>query len=180
VVAALLISSSACQACHLRQVEPPRLTAATLPGSQLREDNAAIRARLGTEESAVDALEATTDPEQQRAIIHRLIVFFSVYVVERQRWEQDGLFDLVDLYVGGRVRFTQSLREEHQILRGWVAELEQAARTLPPQAAAVARTARAILTLKRVHLEVEDRLLFPILERARAGRTMGRADPGPG
>jgi hypothetical protein len=161
--------------CHLGKAPSTTLTSASIAPTRLRTEHAELARRLVAEEGIIDGLAASTDATEQRLLMNRIVVFFTVYVVEQGRAEEAEIFDPVDEHVGGSVRFTASLREAQATMARTVVELEQIAGSLHPDVARFVRQARDVIAQKRIQLEVEDRLVLPIFDRALTLQELGRA-----
>lgn len=144
----------------------PTLTSAELQLRDLREEHVALVARLKEVEATIDSLVATPKKSEQRATMHRLVVFFTAHVGEHARWEEQRLYDVVDRRVGGAVRVTSALRHEHVVMSRWTDELTRLSSSEQVDDVDVrsfVRIAWQLVGVVRAHLEAEDTTILPLL-----------------
>jgi hemerythrin-like domain-containing protein len=136
----------------------------SLPSNSFRLEHAEFNEHFSQLDDLVGAL-ATASPREQAAHMKRLVAFLADHVEGHTEWEERVLYRVVDRQAGGREPFTASMRHEHAIIRRWSAELAaEAARELP-DARAFARRADKLLGLLRAHMEEEEEVLLPVLDR---------------
>jgi hemerythrin-like domain-containing protein len=151
----------------------------------MQHEHEELARRLGETEGTLETLVATGDPNGRRAIMQRLAVFFTTALSEHARWEQQGPYPFIDRWAPGGVQLTTALRYEHEIMDRRAAALDEVATAENPDVRAFVRLAYGLTGLARAHLEVEDRVLVPLLEQAARDfeREMHRAsvphDPPP-
>jgi iron-sulfur cluster repair protein YtfE (RIC family) len=79
-------------------------------------------------------------------------------------WEERTIHPIVDKYAcEGPAAFSSSMRYEHEIIYRWLGELEG---LTGGDIAAFRRRADNLLGLVEAHFELEERVLFPILDRS--------------
>src|SRR5262245_8964752 len=152
--------------CHLSEPKPTRLTSVTLPTERVRSEQEDAVKRLDAEEKTIEVLDNEPRLSEQRVLMNRLLVFFTIHVEEHGRWEERTIYDPVDRYVGGNLRFTTVLREQNDIARRWLRELERIADAVDPDVKSFVRYAHGLMALKRVHLEIDERVVLPVLGRS--------------
>ncbi len=80
-------------------------------------------------------------------------------------WEERTVHPIVDKFAcDGPAAFSACMRYEHVIIHRWMAELSRRAES--SDAAAFARRADNLLGLVEAHFELEEQVLFPILDRS--------------
>ncbi|WP_242342216.1 hemerythrin domain-containing protein [Anaeromyxobacter terrae] len=135
--------------------------------ARLRETLAAIGDRVG----ALAGLGADGAAAEMRAIVAALDACLRPHLA----WEERTLHPVVDKYAcEGPAAFSASMRYEHDIIHRWSAEL---ARRSGGDPRAFARHADRLLGVVLAHFELEEHVLFPILDRT-LGREAYRAQVG--
>jgi hemerythrin-like domain-containing protein len=136
----------------------------SLPSRSFRLEHAEFNEHFSQLDDLVGAL-ATASPQEQAAHMRRLVAFLADHVEGHTEWEERVLYRMVDREAGGREPFTASMRREHAIIRRWSAELAAEAAQKAPDARAFARRADKLLGLLRAHMEEEEEVLLPVLDR---------------
>ena len=123
--------------------------------ARLRETLAAISERVGALPGRVDGARS----DEMRAIVAALDACLRPHLA----WEERTLHPVVDKYAcEGPAAFSASMRYEHEIIHRWCAEL---ARQSGGDPLAFARQADRLLGVVLAHFELEEHVLFPILDR---------------
>jgi len=136
----------------------------SLPSHSFRLEHAEFNLEFGQLDALVGAL-ATASPQEQAAHMARMVAFLADHVEGHAEWEEHVLYRVVDREAGGREPFTASMRHEHAIIRRWSAELAAEAAQKAPDARAFARRADKLLGLLTAHMEGEEEVLLPVLDR---------------
>lgn len=164
-VALVLFSSVMLAAgCHDIAVSSPTVTSATLQSRELREEHADLYRRLDEAEATLGRLASEPNTPDTRARMQKVVVFFTVQFGEQGRIEERRLYDFVDGRVDGPAP-TTTLRLEHGVMVRWIEELDGLAKTDPLDVAAFVRRGQQLVGLCRAHVEVEGRLLEPLLAK---------------
>ncbi len=122
----------------------------------IREALAEIAQRVG----AVAASAAAAPTASMRAIAADLDACLRPHL----EWEERTVHPVVDKFAcEGPAAFSASMRYEHEIIHRWMAELSR--RAGERDAVAFARRADNLLGLVLAHFELEEEVLFPILDR---------------
>lgn len=137
-----------------------------LPSHSFRLEHAEFQQHFGHLDAMVGAL-ATASPHEQAAHMAHIVGFLTDHLQGHAEWEERVLYRVVDREAGsGREPFTASMRHEHAIIRRWVAELAAEAGQKVPDARAFARRADKLLGLLTAHMEEEEEVLLPVLDRS--------------
>lgn len=174
-VAVPLAAAIALPGCPTIDSKPVTLTSSGSPIERLLREHADLRQRLDDGEKQLALLAAMTDRAEQRTIMQRLVVFFTVHVDDHARWEERDLYPVADKQVGGTAPFTASLREEHAVMKRWIADLTRISNADYPDTADFARRAYELVGLVRAHLEAEDRTLLPFIDPLMSWEEFDRA-----
>ncbi|WP_242340239.1 MULTISPECIES: hemerythrin domain-containing protein [Anaeromyxobacter] len=139
---------------------PPAVTAPLrAQRARLRETLAAIDHRVG----ALAGLEVDAAVAEMRAVVSALDACLRPHLA----WEERTLHPVVDKYAcEGPAAFSASMRYEHDIIHRWSAELARRAGGDPR---AFVRHADRLLGVVLAHFELEEHVLFPILDRTLGG-----------
>ena len=122
---------------------------------RLRETLALISDRVG----ALPALPGDAARAEMRALVAALDACLRPYLA----WGERTLHPVVDKYAcEGPAAFSASMRYEHEIIHRWSATL---ARQTAGDPRAFARQADRLLGVVLAHFELEEHVLFPILDR---------------
>lgn len=144
----------------------------------LRQNLARLQSVLGTAERHLDALREVNETEQVR-LMQSTADLFKEYLLPHLAAEEAVLHPAADRQLPStQGRLTVVLRHEHDILRRWVRDLESLANASMPDRHEFARRAERLLGLVEAHFEVDESVLYPILDRpALLSRTMPRGKP---
>jgi hemerythrin-like domain-containing protein len=103
---------------------------------------------------------------EQGATMARVVGFLREHLIGHADWEERVLYPLVDREAGsGPEAFTASMRREHRIIARWTDELAGAAAHKEPDVVAFSARAYNLLGLVMAHLEEEEDVLLPVLDR---------------
>ncbi len=131
----------------------------------VRDGHAELREQLEVHLAAVGDLPRASAREAE-ATMDRVVMFLDDEIRPHATWEEVKLYPLLDALVGGREGFTATLRREHAIIDRWIEELAVHAGSTAPDATWFARRADRLFGLIDAHLEEEEAVLLPILDRA--------------
>jgi hemerythrin-like domain-containing protein len=141
---------------------------AELPTSELRKEHGTVRSMINDLEGRI-AGSAGRASDLERAI-DEVMSFIMEELEPHAAWEQRVLYPLIDRWARSDIHpFTATMRHEHAIMGRWVRKLEAARARAVGQPVHWVIQAGELLGLLRAHLEVEEEVLFPILDdKARA------------
>ncbi len=135
------------------------LQGATAP---LRAARARIVARLGEIADRIGTLD-TAPSETQHPRMHAIVTDLAVCLRPHLEWEERTIHPIVDKYAcEGPAVFSASMRYEHEIIYRWIADLRDLA---DGDAVPFARRGDNLLGVVVAHFELEEHVLFPILDR---------------
>lgn len=135
------------------------------PTESLREEHFDLRARFRVVREEVGEILRSDAAAQQRAM-DRLVEFLRREVYPHAEWEERTLYASVDRFRPcGAEPFTSSMRHEHRIVGRWIDELARAAGAERPDALAFVRRADNLFGLIEAHMEEEEEILLPVLDR---------------
>lgn len=149
-------------ACNDMPVSSPTLTSAPVHLRELREEHADLSRRLDEAEGSLGRLASEPSAADARTRMQKLVVFFTVQFGDQGRLEERRLYDLVDGRIDGPP-LTTTLRHEHVVMARWTGELDLLAKAEPLDVPAFVRRGQQLVGLCRAHVEVEGRLLEPLL-----------------
>ncbi|MBI3856792.1 MAG: hemerythrin domain-containing protein [Planctomycetes bacterium] len=133
--------------------------------ASIRQDLQRVQRQLLGLERTIDTLHEVNESEQI-ALMNGAIGTLRDCLLPQLALEEKVLYPAVDRRMaGGLVPFTQALQSEHQLMRRWIEELHCLANETLPDHNAFARRAERLLGLLEAHFEVEESLLFPILDQ---------------
>jgi hemerythrin-like domain-containing protein len=96
----------------------------------------------------------------------RVVGFLREHLIGHADWEERVLYPLVDRHAGGGPEaFTASMRLEHRIIARWTDELAREASHREPDIGVFCARAHNLLGLVMAHLEEEEDVLLPVLDR---------------
>jgi iron-sulfur cluster repair protein YtfE (RIC family) len=122
---------------------------------RLRETLALVSDRVG----ALPALPSDAAAAEMRALAAELDACLRPHLA----WEERTLHPIVDKYAcEGPAAFSASMRYEHEIIHRWSSAL---ARQSAGDPRTFARQADRLLGVVLAHFELEEHVLFPILDR---------------
>ncbi len=133
-----------------------------LASGPLREARARIVERLAGIAERVGGLTVGigAPPDALRSIASELALCLQPHL----RWEERTVHPIVDKYAcEGPATFSASMRYEHEIIYRWLEELRDLA---VGDAVTFARRADNLLGVVLAHFELEEHVLFPILDRS--------------
>lgn len=140
----------------------PRPSLVTGP---LREARDRIRRSLAAIAERVGAL-GMLPIEERGAAMEQVAADLDARLQPHLEWEERTIHPVVDKFAcEGPAAFSASMRYEHSIIHRSIGEL-RAMSLDPAQAAAFARRADNLLGVVLAHFELEEEVLFPILDRA--------------
>ncbi len=135
------------------------LQAATAP---LRVARARIVGRLGEIADRIGTL-GTASSDTQHPRMHHIVTDLATCLRPHLEWEERTIHPIVDKYAcEGPAVFSASMRYEHEIIYRWIADLRDLA---DGDAVPFARRGDNLLGVAIAHFELEEHVLFPILDR---------------
>lgn len=148
-----------------------------LATAPLRETRARMVEHLGAIAARVGALGVTAD-EPTVSAMRRVVADLAATLGPHLEWEERTVHPIVDKYAcEGPAAFSASMRYEHEVIRRWLAELRDLAEG---PSVAFARRADNLLGVVLAHFELEEHVLFPILDRSVSPAALGvRAGEAP-
>lgn len=146
-------------------VTAPRLATSTT--APLREVRRRLRERLASVAERVGAL-STLPLASRRADMEQVVAELEAALRPHLEWEESTIHPIVDKFAcEGPAAFSTSMRYEHVIIYRWLGELGRQARDAAG-VVAFSRRADNLLGVVLAHFELEEEVLFPILDRAMA------------
>jgi iron-sulfur cluster repair protein YtfE (RIC family) len=132
--------------------------------AHIRAARERIRERLGELAVRVGALREGR-PAGRRAEMRAVVDELDGALRPHLRWEEETVHPVVDKFAcEGPAAFSASMRYEHEIIHRWSADLARLAER--DDAFAFARRADNLLGVVLAHFELEEEVLFPILDRS--------------
>jgi hemerythrin-like domain-containing protein len=160
--------------------EPPKARSRPArPTEGIRRRHALLRLEIDRFSDAVAGLPAAS-PGRQAELMDSAVRFLRERVLPHAEEQERTLYPVVEAQVGHwRQPFTSSLRHEHRILERWARELEEMACAGLPDPSGFARLAERLAGFLIAHGEVEEEVLYPVLDRTMRVHELDRAgDPG--
>jgi hypothetical protein len=155
---------------HLIQIMHSQF-AVTAP---LREARGRLRQALAAVADRVGEV-ATLPVEDRGAAMEQLAAELEARLAPHLEWEERTVHPVVDKFAcEGPAAFSASMRYEHEIIRRGLGELRGLAAD-PAAATAFSRRADNLLGVVLAHFELEEEVLYPILDRAIACAAPGAA-----
>ncbi len=140
----------------------PNASSVTAP---LREAREQLRRSLEAIAARVGAL-AAQPLETRSAAMLEVVAELDERLLPHLAWEERTVHPVVDKFAcEGPAAFSASMRYEHRIIRRGIDELRERA-TDAAAAVAFSRRADSLLSVVLAHFELEEEVLFPILDRA--------------
>jgi iron-sulfur cluster repair protein YtfE (RIC family) len=137
--------------------------AAKVATSALRQVRARLRLALGAIADRVGRVAAA--PEGSGGARREIAGDIDETLRPHLEWEERAIHPIVDKFAcEGPAAFSASMRYEHEIIHRWLAEIARLAEG--DDARAFARRVDNLLGLVLAHFELEEQVLFPILDRA--------------
>jgi iron-sulfur cluster repair protein YtfE (RIC family) len=144
----------------------------------LREARAHIRAALARVAERVGAIP-DLPPEARTAAMDGVVAELLARLRPHLEWEERTIHPVVDKFAcEGPATFSSSMRYEHAIIYRWLDELRMQAGD-PAAVVAFSRRADNLLGVVLAHFELEEQVLFPILDRALASAARQPISPPP-
>lgn len=140
----------------------PRSTA-TLATEPLRRERQRVRDALDRLDRMIGELPSL-GPGERKLTLGKIVREFQKQVLSHLEWEESVLFPLVDKMAGGTA-ITQAPRHEHRIVVRWQAGLAVEIARETPDVLPFSRLADQLLGLVLAHLENEEEILLPVLDR---------------
>jgi iron-sulfur cluster repair protein YtfE (RIC family) len=136
----------------------PRLATAGL-----REKRARVREALVDIAARVGELPGVA-AGRRAAAMQAIVTALDEALAPHLRWEERAIHPIVDKFAcEGPAAFSATMRYEHEIIYRWSAELARLASGGDPMP--FARRADNLLGVLLAHFELEEQILFPILDR---------------
>jgi iron-sulfur cluster repair protein YtfE (RIC family) len=137
---------------------------ARVPTAPLRNARARLRERLAAIADEIGSLTVIAAGER-RGAMRSIVGELDACLRPHLRWEERTIHPIVDRFAcEGPTAFSATMRYEHEIIDRWSAEL--ARRAEGGDAIAFARNADRLLGVVLAHFELEEQVLFPILDRS--------------
>jgi len=137
----------------------------TRPTQSLREEHHDLRERFHAIREEVGRI-VQSDAASQKAMMDEVVGFLRREVHPHAEWEERTIYSMVDRFRPcGAERFTSSMRHEHRIVGRWIAELAEEAGRPKADARAFVRRADNLFGLIEAHMEEEEEVLLPVLDR---------------
>jgi hemerythrin-like domain-containing protein len=125
-----------------------------------------LRKILLTLERELGALPEVQDSERV-ALMQSAVGLLKECLLPHLAAEEEVLYPAVDRELrGSSVSPTQAMKEEHDIMRRWIRQMELIAVASLPDPNAFARRGERLLGLLEAHFDVEEAVLFPVLDQA--------------
>lgn len=128
-----------------------------------RRRHSAIREQLVHASEHVGRLPHVGAAEQRRLMV-KVLHLLREHVLRHAHWEEAVLYPVVERQSAGGL-VTSSLRQEHVVMARWLDELDRMADSEQPAGISFSRRADQLLGLVLAHLEAEDEVLLPVLDR---------------
>ena len=136
------------------------------PTEPFRREHAEIRKELRHIDRWIEQLP-TADPNDQRTIMLQIVRSLRERILVHAEWEERVLYPAVDKRAGaGPIPFTASMRHDHTAAVHRMAEIDTESVRPRPNAHWFARRADQLLGLLTAHLDAEEEILLPILDKA--------------
>lgn len=136
------------------------------PSQQFRTELERLQQRLNAVELQLQGLALISRAENQRKVMLQILAFFKTEIAPRTDWEEQHLFPAVDKRAAKNGEaFTSSLRYGHRIMARWIHALENETSLRYPDEIRFTQMTAQLLGLLKAHLEEEEEVLLPILDR---------------
>jgi len=178
LASSITLASLACIAsCHEKSdSRPTTVTSAIVPKRTLIAEHATLARQVEEASEAVVAFSLVEDDAELKDRVSRLATHLGTQLSEHTRREESVVYELADQRTNGKVdSLTATLREEHRVIARWIADLGEAAHQDYVDRRDLVRRAHELIGLIRAHLEIEDRLLLPLLDRTMTWDELDRA-----
>jgi iron-sulfur cluster repair protein YtfE (RIC family) len=141
------------------------------PSDSFRSEHVELRKHLDHYFQLVGKLPGE-DPATQKRIANDLVSFLKGQILPHAAWEEKALYPEVDKRAGNeKYRFTSTMRQDHEIVGRWVAELASQVSSKTFDSMRFGRRTDELFGLLYAHFEKEESVLLPIL-----GQTMSKQD----
>lgn len=135
----------------------------------LRQVRARLRLTLGAIADRVGRVAAA--PEASGGARREIAGDLDEALRPHLEWEERAIHPIVDKFAcEGPAAFSASMRYEHDIIHRWLADVARLAEG--DDARAFARRVDNLLGLVLAHFELEEQVLFPVLDRAMGRETI--------
>lgn len=132
----------------------------------IRQNMARLRTILMTLEQQLDTLHELNESEQV-VVMRSAVDLLKDYLLPHLAAEEASLYPAVDRQLhGSRLFPTEAMKLEHAIMRRWIQEMEAQADAAMPDHNVFARRGERLLGLVEAHFEVDEAVLFPVLDQA--------------
>jgi len=132
----------------------------------IRQNLAELRRVLMTLERPFEAVHEVNECEQA-VLMQSALETLKDFLLPHLAAEEDVLYPAVDRELPASwARVTDAMRQEHEIMRRWIGDLERLADGPLADHNAFARRGERLLGLIEAHFEVDESILFPILDQA--------------
>jgi hemerythrin-like domain-containing protein len=132
----------------------------------IRQDLTQLRKILRSLERNYDLLHEVNESEQV-VLMQSTLALLKDYLLPHLAAEEAVLYPAIEKQMqASRLLPTQAMREEHDIMRRWIKEMEALANAPLPDHNAFARRGERLLGLIEAHLDVVEAVLFPVLDQA--------------
>jgi hemerythrin-like domain-containing protein len=132
----------------------------------IRQNLARLRKVLLTLERQFETIHDVSETRQIQ-LMHDAVGMLQEYLLPHLAAEEAVLFPAAERELApSPASVTQALRREHEILRLWIDHLEALANGPLPDHNEFARRGERLLGLIEAHFDVEETVLFPVLDRA--------------
>jgi hemerythrin-like domain-containing protein len=131
----------------------------------LRQNLAQLRRILGTLERTLESVHEASEAEQI-ALMKSGVLTLKEYLLPHLAAEEEALHPSVDRQIpASSARLTEAMKREHDIMRRWIGDMERLADQPMPDHNAFARRGERLLGLIEAHFEVDEEILFPVLDQ---------------
>lgn len=131
----------------------------------LKEKRAQIRVRVDHVDALVQKLSSRGEVDDAAAM-QRILSVLDDEIRPYMEWEGRLLHPVIDKYAGEGPSAAASMRYEHVLIDRWIGKLAASVRDAQIDPTTFVRRTDGVLGLLNAHLEVEDRLLLPVLDLA--------------
>jgi len=132
----------------------------------IRRNLAQLRKVLLSLERQFEAVHERSESRQVQ-LMHDAVGMLQDYLLPHLAAEEAVLFPAAERELAPcPASVTQALTREHEIMRLWIHELETLADQSAPDPPAFVRRGERLLGLIEAHFDVEEAVLFPIIDRA--------------
>ena len=151
------------EGAHLRSGHAAA-SSAVRPTEPFRREHVELAKHLAHVHDMNGRLASEEAPERADTM-RKIVSFFEDHLAPHARWEEGHLYTSVDKRAGGPSPFTASMRFEHRVVERWIGELRRESLAAAPDVTKFARRTDYLLGLVTAHLEAEEEVLLPVLDR---------------